>query len=87
MMFKKARFYYEDFEHYQLLGMPYARGSSRTRVQIFDKFARMYFVLPKERFGLQKILDSLNGSQLLKDIMNLDTELIDVIFFNNTKKL
>ncbi|KAI3414071.1 hypothetical protein GPALN_011537 [Globodera pallida] len=56
MMYNKtAKFIYFDDKELQLLGMPYRGG------EMF-----MFVLLPKERFGLAKMLAKLDGKSLLK---------------------
>ncbi|KAL3087631.1 hypothetical protein niasHS_009839 [Heterodera schachtii] len=55
MMHKTADFIYFEDGHLQLLGMPYKGG------EVF-----MFVLLPKDRFGLDKLLANLNGKRLLE---------------------
>ncbi|KAL3077791.1 hypothetical protein niasHS_011594 [Heterodera schachtii] len=55
MMHKKADFIYFEDDQLQLLGMPYQGG------EVF-----MFVLLPKDRFGLAKLLADLDGKKLLE---------------------
>jgi len=54
MMHKTAKFIYHEDEELQLLGMPYVREE-----------VRMFVLLPRERFGLGKLLATMSGKRLL----------------------
>lgn len=59
MQKQKEKFFYDETETYQVLGMPYEGN------EIF-----MFIVLPKERHGLKAVLEGLNGPALLKIVKN-----------------
>ncbi|KFD62836.1 hypothetical protein M514_24957 [Trichuris suis] len=54
MMQMEKQFQYAETDEYQILGIPY----------VIDKLL-MYFVLPKERFGLKDMMAKLNAKKLL----------------------
>ncbi|CDW59461.1 Serpin-like protein [Trichuris trichiura] len=62
MMQMKKEFPYTETEEYQILGIPYMTEN-----------LLMYFVLPKERFGLKNMMRKLSGKKLL-DLFNSTIE-------------
>ena len=56
MMKQKLRTSYAETQDFQFLGLPYKEDLV------------MYIILPKERFGLQQVLQNLTGEDFLKMI-------------------
>uniref|UniRef100_A0A915MUQ6 Serpin domain-containing protein n=1 Tax=Meloidogyne javanica TaxID=6303 RepID=A0A915MUQ6_MELJA len=61
MMKKTSSFVYFESEELQMLKMFYSSGSSEDDEDIY-----MVVFLPKERFGLQKMIKNLDGEKILK---------------------
>uniref|UniRef100_A0A914Y2N3 Serpin domain-containing protein n=1 Tax=Panagrolaimus superbus TaxID=310955 RepID=A0A914Y2N3_9BILA len=59
MMSQDTRLYLEYFEtdEYEIIGLPYK-----------EREATMYIILPKERFGLQKVMNGMDLSELQKSL-------------------
>ncbi|KAI3415438.1 hypothetical protein GPALN_005046 [Globodera pallida] len=67
MMHKKDEFIYFEDDQLQLLGMPYKGG------EVF-----MFVLLPKERFGLDKMLAKLDGKSLLELLKKRSKQEVEV---------
>uniref|UniRef100_A0A914HJY5 Serpin domain-containing protein n=1 Tax=Globodera rostochiensis TaxID=31243 RepID=A0A914HJY5_GLORO len=67
MMHKYAEFIYFEDDRLQLLGMPY-KGD-----EVF-----MFVLLPKERFGLEKMLAKLDGKSLLELVRKRSKQQVEV---------
>ncbi len=68
MMTKESKFLYTETEDVQVLGLPY----------VSDNLA-MFILLPKERFGLEKMEKSLDGASLQQLISQTRTTKVLVI--------
>lgn len=62
-----SNFIYSEDGQARVLGLPYVGQ------ELF-----MFVILPKERFGLQKLLSSLNGKKLAQYVANRDEKAVDV---------
>ncbi len=69
MMMKEAEFLYTETEDVQVLGLPY----------VSDNLV-MFILLPKERFGLEKMQRSLDGVYFQQLISRTHTKKVIVIF-------
>ncbi|KAF7634179.1 SERPIN domain-containing protein [Meloidogyne graminicola] len=63
----------DNFVYFENNEMPYA-GDSKDEEEI-----SMYFLLPKERFGLQKMIENLNGESLLELFNSGRKERVEVL--------
>nr|CAD2189537.1 unnamed protein product [Meloidogyne enterolobii] len=75
MMKKTSSFVYFETEELQMLKMFYSSGSSEDDDDIY-----MVVFLPKERFGLQKMIKNLDGEKILKLLERGDKTKVDVLF-------
>ncbi|CAK5082022.1 unnamed protein product [Meloidogyne enterolobii] len=75
MMKKTSSFVYFETEELQMLKMFYSSGSSEDDEDIY-----MVVFLPKERFGLQKLIKNLDGEKILKLLERGYKTKVDVLF-------
>lgn len=76
MMKKKAKFPYYENDEVQILGLPYQ-----------DEEIFMYIVLPRERFGLNKVLKNLNGKTLVEYVQRRGKSEVNVSFYEKRSSL